>query len=120
MPLAGCWALGKAGTVISALILFVAFGLVFKAWNRARRSGKPFLLQIEPTAKERSLMILGGTMIAVSSVPMMLLVEHLLPGMESVPVAIVTVYLLLGAWGLIVFFAKRQKTRDSDPPEDPS
>jgi len=55
-------------------------------------------------------MILAGTVIAVSSLPVMLLAEHLIPENEGIPVAIVTVYLILAAWALIAFFARRQKT----------
>ena len=94
--------------MISALILFAAAALLFRAWVRARRAGKPFLLALDPDIRQRRKMILSGTVIALSSLPVMLLAERLLPESKSLPAAIVTVYLILAALGLIAFFAKRQ------------
>lgn len=110
MPLAATEALEKAECVISALILFVAFGLAYKSWARSRRAGRPFPLHLETTAKERSLMVLAGTVAAFGSLPVMALAQHLMPRRSGGAAAIVTIYLLLAAWGVVFFFAKRQKT----------
>jgi hypothetical protein len=96
--------------VISALILFVAVGLLFRAWLRARRVGRPFLLNLEPGVRERRRIILAGTLIALSSLPVMLLAERLLPRNENLQVAVVTLYLVLASLGLIALFAKRQRS----------